>query len=204
MNTPCNLPYFEIEAGTDGSFVAPAELQQIVDFLASRAGAIKDLFVMSHGWNNDMNDARSLYERFFTEVCNVLASHPAPGVSAAECAVVGILWPSKKFADNSVIPGGAAAVDLHAALLAALDHLASAAGPDAAARIAAAKAALPNLEDDPAAQRAFVDSLPRNRLGRLFRRRPGRVVITPANAPRLPWASHVDCLRSEGNQPPQL
>ena len=159
MNTPCNLPYFEIEAGTDGSLLAPAELQQVVGFLTSHAGAVKDLFVMSHGWNNDMNDARSLYERFFTEVCNVIASHAAAGVSAAQCAVVGILWPSKKFADSSVIPGGAAAVDNDAALLAALDHLAEAAGPEAAGRIAAAKAAVPTLEDNPAAQRAFVDSL---------------------------------------------
>jgi hypothetical protein len=107
VNTPCNLPYFEIEVKKEGSLVTPSQLNDVIQFLKSH-GNQKDLLVMSHGWNNDMADARALYERFFTQVCNVLGTNAAPGVSAAQCAVVGVLWPSKKFADESLIPSGAA------------------------------------------------------------------------------------------------
>jgi hypothetical protein len=158
MNTPCNLPYFETEIDKDGNLVNPSQVQNILDFLTKQGSTIKDLFVMSHGWNNDETDARSLYENFFTQFCGTLAQSAAPGVTAQQCAVVGILWPSKKFADASVTSGGAAGLAADPNLIAALDQLAAIV-PEQAAQIQKAKALVPSLEDDPEAQKRFADAV---------------------------------------------
>lgn len=105
MNTPCNLPYFEIEIDASGNFVTPSQVDDIAAFIQN--GKPRNVLVMSHGWNTDMSDARSLYEYFFTQFCKTLAVR---GKSAKDCAVVGVLWPSIKFADAADIPGGAAAL----------------------------------------------------------------------------------------------
>ena len=42
-----------------GRVFDPDELQQAVTFLGQVV--ITDLFLISHGWNNDMADARALY-----------------------------------------------------------------------------------------------------------------------------------------------
>lgn len=159
MNTPCNLPYFETEIDKNGNLVNPSQVQDILNFLKTQGNAIKDLFVMSHGWNNDETDARSLYESFFTQFCNTLAQNAGPGVTAQQCAVIGILWPSKKFADASVTAGGAAGLAADPNLIAALDQLAAIVGPEQAAQIEKAKALLPSLEDDPEAQKSFADAV---------------------------------------------
>lgn len=160
MNTPCNFPYFEIEVNKDGQFVKASQVDAVINFVKGKAGAVKDLFVISHGWNNDEADARNLYERFFTEFCAAFAQNAAPGVSPQQCAVAGILWPSKKFADSDLIPGGAAALAADPGLLAALDQLAELADdPAAKAGIEKAKQQLASLEDDPGAQKLFVDKV---------------------------------------------
>jgi alpha/beta hydrolase family protein len=160
MNTPCNFPYFEIEVDKDGQFVTASQVDDVINFVKSKAGAVKDLFVISHGWNNDMADARDLYERFFTELCKAFAQNASTGISANQCAVAGILWPSKKFADIELIPGGAAAVEADPSLVRALDQLEELAdNPAAKSRIEKAKQQLTDLEDDPGAQKAFVDQI---------------------------------------------
>ena len=160
MNTPCNFPYFEIEVNKDGQFVKASQVDDAINFVKGKAGAVKDLFVISHGWNNDEADARNLYERFFTELCKAFAQNAAPGVSPQQCAVVGILWPSKKFADSELIPGGAAALAPDPGLVAALDQLAELADdPAAKAQIEKAKQQVGALEDDPTAQKSFVDKV---------------------------------------------
>jgi hypothetical protein len=117
MNTPCNLPYLEMPVDKTGNFVNPTQLDDIQNFIHT-----PDVIVISHGWNNTIDDARSLYERFFTQFCQT------PGLDAKRFSVIGVLWPSTKFTDSSEIPGGAASVG-------------------------------DSLEDDPAAQRAYVDGL---------------------------------------------
>jgi hypothetical protein len=160
MNTPCNFPYFEIEVNKDGEFVKASQVDDAINFVKGKAGAVKDLFVISHGWNNDEADARDLYERFFSKLCSAFAQSAAPGVSPQQCAVVGILWPSKKFADSDLIPGGAAALAPDPGLLTALDQLAELADdPASKALIEKAKQQVTSLEDDPDAQKLFVDNV---------------------------------------------
>jgi hypothetical protein len=60
--------------------------------------------MISHGWNNDIADARILYHSFFSAFATV-AAKTLPGRS---WGVVAFFWPSKNFADSSLIPGGAA------------------------------------------------------------------------------------------------
>src|SRR5437762_14379163 len=109
MQTLANLfPYFEVQFTKDGNVNGQAEVDQLLDFLAQ--GAVNDLFVVSHGWNNDMNEARGLYQELFSSVRDEIDGDRPPGIAAREFAVIGILWPSKKFADQDAIPSGAASL----------------------------------------------------------------------------------------------
>ena len=68
------------------------------------------VILFSHGWNNDMDEARELYRDFFTSVKSLRDDGHAPNLNNRRFAVLGILWPSKKF-DEMVAaasaPGGA-------------------------------------------------------------------------------------------------
>lgn len=63
-----------------------------------------DLVLFSHGWNNDLADARKLYSDLFTALAPFVAA-----MSGRKFAAAAILWPSKKFTDEDLIPGGGAA-----------------------------------------------------------------------------------------------
>ncbi len=113
MTNIANLPYFEIPVDKSGNSIDPESVERVSRYLegrfrAAQGSSATELFVMSHGWNSNMNDARDLYERFFTQFRRTLDAHPAPGLTALQCAIVGILWPSEKFTDAALIPGGAA------------------------------------------------------------------------------------------------
>ena len=102
MNTICRLPYFEVEVDKSGNLVDPVCLNAVVP--------AANLFAFAHGWNSDMSAARALYENFFNRFCRTLEAYGAPGVTAGQCAVMGILWPSEKYADPASTPGGAAGI----------------------------------------------------------------------------------------------
>ena len=53
-----------------------------------------DLFIISHGWNNDPKEAHALYQELFT---NVKAQEQNVGTTGRTFAVAGVIWPSKKF-----------------------------------------------------------------------------------------------------------
>ena len=78
------------------------------------AQKITDLFIFSHGWNNDRTAALALYNRFFSEVRKVLDTTP-PKSGNTRIGVAGIVWPSILWPDdadsaamNHVIAGGGA------------------------------------------------------------------------------------------------
>jgi pimeloyl-ACP methyl ester carboxylesterase len=99
------LPQFEVEFDKNGELFTPDAEQEAVEFLA-QAG-MTDLFVFSHGWNNDIADARDLNRRFFAAVDQRLQSgFPADG---RKFAILTLFWPSKRFTDRELIPGGGAA-----------------------------------------------------------------------------------------------
>lgn len=163
MEQLAGFPYFRFEVAKDGVAVDPGAQERIAQHFAVHQ--VSDLFILSHGWNNDMAEAQALYQRFFTGVRALLAAG-RPELAGCSFAVVGVFWPSKKFADDELTAGGAASLaDGAAALLRQqLDELRDAFDhPDAAGILHEAQALLPQLEHSMAAQERFarlVRSLP--------------------------------------------
>jgi hypothetical protein len=58
---------------------------------------LTDLFVFSHGWNNDRGQARRLYQLYFQQLPGLLAQGGAAG---ARVGTLGVVWPSKRWADE--------------------------------------------------------------------------------------------------------
>jgi hypothetical protein len=67
------------------------------------------LFILCHGWNNNMQEATALYTGLTNLIQGQVASDPA--LSPRKYAICGVLWPSKKFEEQDLIPSGAAALN---------------------------------------------------------------------------------------------
>ena len=99
MNDIAGIPYVEARFNKDGSL---ANSDQV-----NLPQGVTDLFVMSHGWNNDDAAARELYRKFFENFVAVAQPNDLPG---RKLAILGVIWPSKKFDELvavSGVPGGA-------------------------------------------------------------------------------------------------
>ncbi|TDN39474.1 hypothetical protein E4631_14450 [Hymenobacter sp. UV11] len=157
METLQGYPYFPIEFTKDGQVSNPT--QQAALLAGLRQAPPTDLLVLSHGWNNDMAEAKLLYDRLMAQFKQVLATPAGAALAGRTFAVLGVLWPSKKFADTNLIPSGAAGVGspvTTALLAAALDRLHGTFDqPGADQALDAAKKLLPTLEDQPTAQAEF-------------------------------------------------
>ena len=158
MSDVQGFPYFEFQVGKGGEVIDPAERQRALDFFAG--GQVTDMVVMSHGWNNDMDQARALYDRFLAETRKLLTAG-TPSLGTRKLGVLAVLWPSKKFADDDLIPGQAASVN-SSGMIKALDKqmvalLGGFDAPDADDKLTQARALLPKLADSPQAQRDFVN-----------------------------------------------
>ena len=53
-------PYFELEFDAQGNATDAKQLPALIDGL--RSNKVTDLFMISHGWNNDEKDAHALYQ----------------------------------------------------------------------------------------------------------------------------------------------
>jgi hypothetical protein len=161
------FPYFEVQFDREGNVADQSEVDKALDFVSQHTAT--DLFVISHGWNNDMEEARSLYKRFFDCVNHIASNGKIPGIDSRKYAVFGILWPSKKFAEEELIPSGAAGISSAVTvdfLQRQLDNLNGVFDkPGADADIEKAKQLVSQLENSPRAQRDFAD---------LIRRLPNR------------------------------
>ena len=155
------FPYFEVEFNKKGQVFDPGQVKALSDFLAQ--GGVSDLFVISHGWNNDMADARDLYKRFFTCMRQVLDSGEVAGVNTRKFAIMAVLWPSAKFADKELIASGAASAgspitnDLLRGQLEDMKAVFNT--PKARATLDKAKLLVPKLEDSKKARTEFADLL---------------------------------------------
>jgi hypothetical protein len=88
------LPYYELTFAADGALTADGGLPAAVS-----DGGITDIFVLSHGWNDGVTSARTLYEGMFTLLAKMLDS-PGPGPARASSAAVGVIWPSLLFPED--------------------------------------------------------------------------------------------------------
>ena len=74
--TVAGFPFWELGFDKDGKPVSSAALDTFLRETAAQG--LTDLFVFSHGWNNDPKTARDLYLRFFTEVRKLLDNPQLP------------------------------------------------------------------------------------------------------------------------------
>ncbi len=120
MATLAGFPYSEIQFTKEGIVFQPEAVTGLINLLSE--SQITDLFVLSHGWNNDMEEARSLYQRLGTLLAAEISKRPE--FAGRKFAVAGVLWPSKKFSEDDLIAGGGAASLTTATSTAVLvDHL---------------------------------------------------------------------------------
>src|SRR5688500_14782706 len=98
-----NLPYFEVQFTKDGKRFEEASERALIEGLTR---STTDLFVVSHGWNNDMEEARSLYRELFGNIAVQLGGPNRHNLTGRTFAILGVLWPSKKFAEEDLIAGG--------------------------------------------------------------------------------------------------
>jgi hypothetical protein len=157
------FPYFPLEFTKDGAINKADQLAAVVDALTKPTGnqVVTDLLVLSHGWNADMAEAEALYTTIGDRISAVLPKQAAAcaTVRARKVVVCGILWPSEKFDDKSLIPGGAASMGDGgvADASAAVDLLASFVDtPDSRKALGRAKALVPSLAGSLEARDEFV------------------------------------------------
>jgi hypothetical protein len=96
---------FDVEFRKDGLVHDDAQVSRLLEGL----GELTDLIVVSHGWNNDMADARGLYDALFKSIEEIADADIVPLGANKRIGAVRAFWPSKRFADEDLIPGGGAA-----------------------------------------------------------------------------------------------
>jgi hypothetical protein len=95
-------PQWELHFDEKGKVTGGTSIADIVAGVAARG--VTDLFVFSHGWNEDDDDARRLYAKMFPLIAAAAAKVPAIKAGAG---FLGIYWPSIWFPDESSAPAGA-------------------------------------------------------------------------------------------------
>jgi hypothetical protein len=150
-----SIPILEVQIDKDSNLVIPSQETDIIKALTAPGNPFTDVVVISHGWNDDMDEARTLYRDFFRAFEQVF---PA---GAGKTLAAGVLWPSKKFAEADLIPGGAASADndpvADGVLLDRLQDMKHVFGDsEADQKLDQMKALVAGLSADPAKQNQFV------------------------------------------------
>jgi predicted alpha/beta hydrolase family esterase len=155
MNYIAGIPY--VVAEFDGSGALQNEV--------TLPDGVTDVIVMSHGWNNDRADAEHLYEQLFTSFAPL-----ASDLQNRKLAIVGVIWPSKRFdelvaatassngAQGSAslsAPAGSASDALLAEKLEGMKAFFDSA--EQKALIDELHALIPDLEDNGSARKEFVE-----------------------------------------------
>jgi hypothetical protein len=107
MNFP--YPYFAVEFTKAGTIFQQSEVDALMKGIQAHPNAPADLFIMCHGWNNNIDDATSLYSGLATLIKAQVDAKEK--LAARRYAICGVLWPAKKFEDKDLIPSGAAALN---------------------------------------------------------------------------------------------
>ena len=81
------FPFWTLEFNKDGLPTDQESIDRFVTDVASQG--ITDVFVFSHGWNNDRATALALYHRFFGEMSKILTRRhfTAPPSLPRHCGV---------------------------------------------------------------------------------------------------------------------
>jgi hypothetical protein len=94
---------FPLDFDRTGAAVDPQQLT----VLETAVQNATDVLVISHGWNNNMQEADQLYQDLLTSM-GQLVKWPVKDRVLKVCL---IHWPSKRFTDDDLIPGGVASTN---------------------------------------------------------------------------------------------
>jgi len=158
MNDIAGIPYVAASFDKDGAALNKQEVKL--------PDGTTDVIVVSHGWNNTQEQAEEFYTDLFTNFAAVASDQ----LRDKKIAIVGVIWPSKRFTDvvNAAVAeqargGGAGLATSSTAadetIKAKLDVIATMFDKKGAKKITAAKNQIGKLESDLAARRKFVDEL---------------------------------------------
>ena len=158
MNEIAGIPYTEAQFDKNGRGAGDVILPP----------GVTDLFVISHGWNNNKSKAEDLYRELFE---NFVAVAEPDEVAERHFAIVGVIWPSKEY-DPSIAVSGAGGAEEGAAgfgsgdassvtaLEKKLDELKETFNePQQIKLLDEAKALLPDLEEKATARLEFVHKM---------------------------------------------
>ena len=84
------VPYYIVTFDKEGRCDSP----QTRAHLVARAGNYTDIFVFSHGWNNDWKAATARYESFIGGFMEMRSSQGLAAPPGYAPLLVGIFWPS--------------------------------------------------------------------------------------------------------------
>jgi hypothetical protein len=99
-------PWFPVQFTKEGVLFQQSDADALVGGVAA---GVSDLFIMCHGWNNNIDDATSLYAGLAALIKAQMDAKAE--LASRKYAICGVLWPSKKFEDADLIPSGAAALN---------------------------------------------------------------------------------------------
>jgi hypothetical protein len=156
MSDIAGIPYFKVDFDKNGVFAA----------LPAIPNETTDLFVISHGWNNNAAEADNLYRTLFTNFSAVAKSF----LIGKKLCIVGVFWPSKAFDELVAVErdsgdgGGAASIGAgmpdpqsEAALDAKLTRMKTFFGASHDNTIESMRALIPQLELSDAVRMDFVE-----------------------------------------------
>ncbi|PWW25060.1 hypothetical protein JD79_04254 [Geodermatophilus normandii] len=95
-------PYAPVEFTKQGRAAGDAQVDRALRLVRSGADPATDVLLIAHGWNNDVDDA----ERLFTELADDVADLARTRAPNRRWVVVGLLWPSVRWADDDRVAGG--------------------------------------------------------------------------------------------------
>jgi hypothetical protein len=84
------IPYYIIPFDDEGRCVGPQTRRHLLD----HAGEFSDIFLFSHGWNNDWTVATRRYESFIQGFMDLRQEQGIAAPEGYRPLLVGIFWPS--------------------------------------------------------------------------------------------------------------
>lgn len=99
------MPYAAVEFTKSGDVADRARVDDAVKMITM--GRITDILVLTHGWNTGIDGAEELYAELTDNVDRLRDRIVDP---ARRFAVVGVLWPSVRWADDDQVAGGGLSV----------------------------------------------------------------------------------------------
>jgi hypothetical protein len=96
------FPYAEVEFESSGALHDPAQRTAALELV--RSSDATDVLVLAHGWNNDLRAAKRLFVDLTDSIDAARAALPA--AASRRLVVLGMLWPSVRWADEDQLAGG--------------------------------------------------------------------------------------------------